>query len=243
MRRLKQIACMTFAGVAVLGCAEEGPSGASDTTRALLAQPRAADVSTSVDPSRLADGDATLTVDLLGMNAGSPDAPVKVIEFVDFGCGFCRRFQLETFPSIRAEFIDTGMIEWKFLPFISGSFVNSPVVTEAAECVLDQDAALFGALEKRLWADQSEWKGSDEPEALVRRWATGVGANGEAFDACMRDDLRLDRMRSSTAFAAELGVRSTPTFWIVGGGPVQGALPLDVFRQLFNEVYEQVTQG
>jgi len=243
MRRLKQIVCATFAAVAVLGCAEEAPPGASDTTRALLAQPRAADVATSVDPSSLSDGDATLTIDQLGVNAGSPDAPLKVIEFVDFGCGFCRRFQLETFPTIRAEFIATGMIEWKFLPFISGSFANSPVVTEAAECALNQDARLFGALEERLWADQSEWKGSDEPEALVRRWAVGLGADGEAFDTCMRDDLRLDRVRSSTAFAAELGVRSTPTFWIVGGGPVQGALPLEVFRQLFNEVYEQVTQG
>lgn len=243
MRRVKRIVCMSFAAAAVLGCAEEAPPRSSDTTRALLAQPRAADVSTSVDPSSLSPIEGTLTVDQLGMNAGSPDAPVKVIEFVDFGCGFCRRFQLETFPTIRSEFIATGMIEWKFLPFISGSFANSLVVTEAAECVLAQDARLFGALEVRLWADQSEWKGSDEPEALVRRWAVGLGADGEAFDTCMRDDLRLERVRSSTAFATELGVRSTPTFWIVGGGPVQGALPLDVFRQLFTEVYEEVTRS
>ncbi|MDH3206615.1 MAG: DsbA family protein [Gemmatimonadota bacterium] len=241
--RVKRIVCMTFAAAAVLGCAEEAPSRSTDTTRALLSQPRAADVSTSVDPSSLSPGDGTLTIDQLGMNAGSRDAPVKVIEFVDFGCGFCRRFQLETFPTIRTEFIATGMIEWKFLPFISGSFTNSLVVTEAAECVFAQHARLFGALEERLWADQAEWKASGEPEALIRRWAVGLGADGEAFDACMRDDSRLDRVNSSTAFASELGVRSTPTFWIVGGGPVQGALPLEVFRQLFTEVYEQVTQG
>jgi protein-disulfide isomerase len=175
------------------------------------------------------------------MNLGTVDAPVKVIEFVDFGCGFCRKFQLETFPALRAEFIETQMIEWKFMPFISGMFTNSAVVTEAAECALDQDARIFGALADRLWADQGAWKGSSEPEALVRGWATAFGADGAAFDQCMQDDRRLARVTSATALAAELGVRSTPTFWIVGAGPVQGALPLDIFRDLFRQVHAEVT--
>jgi protein-disulfide isomerase len=172
---------------------------------------------------------------------GSQEALVKVIEFVDFGCGFCRQFQMQTFDSIRAEFIETNMLEWKFMPFISGSFANSLVVTEAAECALDQDPGLFEVFEARLWVEQSEWKGSSEPEALVRGWITGMGGDGATYDSCMQDDKRLERVRSSTSVAAQLGIRSTPTFWIVGAGPVQGALPMSVFRALFTQLHAELT--
>jgi predicted DsbA family dithiol-disulfide isomerase len=59
----------------------------------------------------------------------------------------------------------------------------------------------------------------------------------------MRDDTRMERVTSATALAAQLGVRATPTFWIVGAGPVQGALPLEVFREVFTQAHQQLTQG
>ena len=40
--------------------------------------------------------------------------------------------------------------------------------------------------------------------------------------------------------AQQLGIRGTPTFWIVGFGPLQGALPLDVFRNVLTAVLEEV---
>ena len=59
----------------------------------------------------------------------------------------------------------------------------------------------------------------------------------------MRDDRRLERVTSATAVAAQLGVRATPTFWIVGAGPIQGALPLEVFREIFTEAYGQLASA
>lgn len=242
MRRLTWAGCTALAVAVLTGCGEEASPRTTDTTRTLLAQPRAEDLSTTFEPSALPGGEPTLEVDLLGMNMGSADAPVKIIEFVDFGCGYCRQFQIETFPAIRAEFIETNMIEWKFLPFVSGMFANSAVVTEAAECALHQDARLFGLLQGRLWVEQAEWKRSADPEGLVRGWMTAIGADGDAFDSCVQDDTRADHMESATALAAQLGVRSTPTFWIVGVGPIQGALPLDVFREILTQVHGQLSQ-
>ena len=46
----------------------------------------------------------------LGYNRGAVEAPLKVIEFSDFGCGFCRRFHQESFPTLKEQFIDTRMI-------------------------------------------------------------------------------------------------------------------------------------
>jgi predicted DsbA family dithiol-disulfide isomerase len=42
----------------------------------------------------------------------------------------------------------------------------------------------------------------------------------------------------ATVAARQLGVRGTPTFWIIGYGPIQGALPLDVLTQMLDVVIE-----
>lgn len=233
---------LLLAAVALLGCSDQPPESTSDVTRALLAQPRARDVSTVIDASRLGPDEPTLGIELLGVNLGSSDAPVKVIEFVDFGCGYCRLFQLETFPVIRAEFIETAKVEWKFMPFVTGMFDNSEAVTEAAECALEQDARLFAFLADRLWVEQSEWKRSDDPASLVRGWFAELRGDLAAFDTCLQDGTRMERVESATALAAQLDVRATPTFWIVGAGPIQGALPLEAFREIFNQAYRELTQ-
>lgn len=243
MTGLKRVAWMTLIAGILAACGEDRASDAATTgvSRGLLNQPQADDVATEFDASGLPGSSPVLSVEQLGVNMGSEDAPIKVIEFVDFGCGFCRRFQLETFPTIRTEFIETEMIEWKFMPFITGTFRNSPVVSEAAECALAQEGALFSAFQDRLWQQQSDWKSSSDPLALARAWATSLGADGDSFDRCMAEDTRLERVRSATALARQMGIRGTPTFWVVGGGPVQGALPLETFRQLFTQLYAQLT--
>ena len=239
MRGLMRAGWMFLAVALLMGCGEAGPPDTSATTRSLLSQPRAGDLSTVFDPTRLSGDGPSIEIDQLGWNMGSLEAPVKVIEFVDFGCGYCRLFQMETFATLHAEFIETDMVEWKFMPFVSGMFGNSEVVTEAAECTLEQAPGLFAVFTDRLWSQQADWKGSDEPGVLARSWAVELGADGEGFDSCMQEDRRLERVTSATALAAQLGVRSTPTFWIVGGGPIQGALPLETFRVILTEAYGQ----
>jgi protein-disulfide isomerase len=179
----------------------------------------------------------------LGYNRGDPEAPLKVIELGDFGCGFCRRFHEESFGTLRTQFIDTGMIEWKFLPFVTGMFPNSPAVTEAAECVLEQSSTFYEALGGMLWERQAEWKESGEPEALVRSWAEGTGVDVARFDTCLAEDRRLPRVEAAGAFARQLGVRGTPTFWIVGYGPLQGSLPLTAFQGIFATLHAEVVAG
>lgn len=246
MRRLNAVGWVALAGVLGWGCAGDAPGATPSTTgtaQVLLAQPQAADLATQLDTTLLQSAEPTLSVDVLGVNMGSSEAPVKVIEFVDFGCGFCRQFQIETFPTLRAEFIETNMIEWKFMPFIAGMFPNSPAVTIAAECALAAGPGVFATFTDALWQRQREWKGSDDPAAMVRGWMMQLGVDEDSYDACLQDDLRRQRVASATALASQLGVRSTPTFWIVGAGPIQGALPLDAFREIFTTVHRQLVNG
>lgn len=243
MRSRSLVAASLIAVVAV-GCGDEespGPADTSSVTRSLLSQPAgngdaspvegAPDLSSRVTRAYLPD---------LGFNLGVVEAPLKVIEFSDFGCGYCRRFHAESFPALKEQFIDTGMIEWKFLPFITGTFGNSLAVTEAAECALEQDAGAFQTLGNVLWERQADWKPSGEPEAMVRSWAADLGLDMDRFDGCLAEDRRIERVAGATVAATQLGVRATPTFWIVGYGPLQGALPLEAFQGIFGTVYAEV---
>jgi protein-disulfide isomerase len=92
----------------------------------------------------------------------------------------------------------------------------------------------------RLWARQSDWKGSGEPAELARTWARELGADVERFDSCLTENRRIERVAGATAIAQQLGIRGTPTFWLVGYGPLQGALPLEVFQGILGAVLERV---
>lgn len=225
---------------------DSGPSSEAGSTedlnRELLAQPVTDGRSTpvAVDPE-LAQQGPRLPVSEVGINRGSAEAPVKVVELSDYGCGYCRQFHQETFPTLLDQFIESGMVEWKFVPFVTGMFGNSIAVTEAAECVYAQGVEPFEAFNSRLWDGQSAWKGSDDPAAVVRPWASELGIDMDGFDSCLANDEQLSRVASSTSLAQQLGVRGTPTFVVIGYPPLQGALPLELFQEVLTAVHAQNT--
>ncbi len=227
------------------GCGGEGePASTTSTSRSLLNQDVVGGPSTPVegDPGLTARATGASIAEL-GYNFGDAAAPLKLIEFSDFGCGYCRRFHQESFEPLHAQFVESGQIEWKFMPFITGMFANSLAVTEAAECTLEQDPDVFLRLSDRLWERQAEWKGSNQPEQVVRGWARELGVDLDRLDSCLAEDRRLPRVANATAFAQQLGIRGTPTFWIVGFGPLQGALPLEAFQGILGAVLDEVAAG
>ena len=240
------IASAALAGMLLTaGCA--GETEAPDTTnvtRNLLAQPASDGISTTLAGPAPTQPEAgpRVEVGLVGINRGDLEAPVKVVEMSDYGCGYCRQFHEESFPSILDEFIDTGMVEWKFVPYITGMFGNSLPATEAAECTYVQDPEAFEVLNRQIWDEQRAWKGSDDPAAVIRPWVESVGIDMAVFDSCVEDDEQLERIASATTLARQLGVRGTPTFVVVGYAPLQGALPLETFREFLTAVHSDRTR-
>ena len=197
-----------------------------------------------VSPGRpLAPPGQEIDIAVLGHDRGSITSPLRVVEFSDYGCGYCRKFHQETWPVLAAEFVDVGKVEWKFLPFVSGMFKNSLPATLAAECVLEQDDDVFEAMHNRIWDLQKDWKNAADPAPILRGWAQELGADMAGFDSCISEDRRGNRVRASTALAQQLGVRGTPTFFVVGYPPIPGALPTETFQMLLNRAYAEVTGG
>jgi len=225
-------------GLTACGPDAQGSSDTTATTQSLLTQ-----TATTTLPGGLEQQGPPIDVALLGFNMGPSDAVVRVVEMSDYGCGYCRQFHMETFPTLLTEFMEAGKVEWKFMPFITGMFENSLFATEGAECALEQSSDLFRVLNERLWTDQADWKQSGNPDAVVRAMATEAGVDIATWDSCVVQDRRLDRIAAATALAQQLGVRGTPTFFVVGYPPLQGALPTEAFQEILNTVYAEATGG
>lgn len=177
-----------------------------------------------------------LDVTELGYDQGRPDAPIRVIEFSDFGCGYCRKFHVETFPTLAEEFIEPGKVVWKYVPFVLGMFPNAVEAANAGECAGEQGR--FAAVRDRLFEEQAEWRKAGDPFEVFYEYAEEEGLDAARFRACVEEGWMADRVRRSVQAGHRLGVRGTPTF-VVNGFPLQGALPVSVFRDIFQRLLEE----
>jgi protein-disulfide isomerase len=159
---------------------------------------------------------------------GSPDARVEVVEFMDFGCDQCAGFALETFPAIHEEFVRTGLVRWRIIPFAIGRFRNSAFATEAAECAADQGR--FMAMHDSLLARRREWSTLGPATEALARIARDAGLDGEQFDACVRAQRKRDDIRTRKTVAMAMKIYGTPTFILPGDQRLLGAQPVETFR-------------
>lgn len=176
----------------------------------------------------------------IGYDLGDPAAPIQVVELSDFGCPYCATFALETEPELMREFVASGQVYWKYVPFVIGMFPNGEAAARASECAAEQGR--FWPMRDSIYAHQSAWKRADDPVAVLNRIAAGAGLDGERFAGCWSAaHVRARTTRANNA-ATRLGVRATPTFFI-NGRMVEGALPLNVFRGGLRQMVEEATQG
>ncbi len=227
--------------LALAACTEGSGSDAPRTNTTSQDLLSSVPAESEVPPGIAAPKPPTLDIAVLGFDRGSHEAPVRVIEMSDYGCGYCRKFHQETWPVLREEFVDAGKIEWKFLPFVSGMFKNSTHATRAAECVMEQGPDLFETMNSRVWNDQRAWKGSGDPDSVLRSFAADAGADMSRYDSCLAEGRRDERVTAATSLAHQVGVRGTPTFFVVGYPPLQGALPTETFQQVLSMVYADAT--
>jgi len=172
-----------------------------------------------------------LDINQMGYNRGDPEAPVRVMEISDFGCGYCRRFHEETFPTLKEIYVDAGLVQWKFLPFVLGMFPNGLEAAIAGECGGEQGQ--FFAMQDRLFADQSGWKGSPDPFPFFAQIAEEEGLDVARYNQCVEGGWQEGALRNNIRLGQEIGVRGTPTF-LIDGVPISGALPLETFRDIMD---------
>lgn len=165
----------------------------------------------------------------VGHDVGGAAARVFIVEFADFGCSYCAKFNVETYPKIDSAYIKRAVVRWKVVPFVTGMFRNSREVAEAAECAGEQGA--FWKMHDLLYLKRKEWMASTDIGMLITKYATQLNLDRTAFARCILNPEIRRRIQRHDAIAQQLGIRGTPMFY-VNGRTVPGAIPFELFQQV-----------
>lgn len=183
----------------------------------------------AIQPVGGAQQSQTLDLATLGHAEGAEGAPVTVYEFSDFGCRFCGLFSLHTYPELRREFVETGQVRWVSVPFVIGMFPNGEPAARAAECAAEQGR--YFPMHQKLFETQSEWANDKKADRLFAGYAKEIGLDQARYASCYAENRGGARTANNTRAAQLFGINGTPTF-IVDGRMIQGALPLEQFREV-----------
>lgn len=145
------------------------------------------------------------------MAKGDPDAPVTIVEYASMTCGFCRRFHLETYDAIVERYVDTGKVR-----FVVREFPFDPRAAGAAMLIRCTPEARRDAMTDVLYERQPDWSRADNAQAALFDIARMAGFTQERFKECLSDQELLEKVTSVQKRGSELGVGSTPTFFVNG---------------------------
>jgi protein-disulfide isomerase len=229
-----------FSVLVVAACESNEAPSADPTTAALVTSDLAAQSRAPATPAP-AGPTPRISLDDLGYDHGDPNAPVQLIEFSDFGCGYCRRFHEEIWPILEEEYVATGKVYWKYMPMILGIFPNAMEAAQAGECAGEQGR--FREMQDRLFADQATWKRAGDPTADLTAMAEDLDLDVERWRRCIVNGVRDPRIQAGTQLSQQAGVRGTPTFFVLGYAPIPGALPLELFREVLDTAYAAAVRG
>lgn len=167
--------------------------------------------------------------------AGPVNAPVTLVVFSDYQCPFCARWSHETLP-LMMEQVESGdlRIEWRDVNVFGPASERAARASYAAGlqgAFWEYHDALFAGGEKRSEADLSV----DALTAL----AGELGLNAEQFAADMESSETVEQIAENAQLGLDLGAYSTPVF-LMGGRPVVGAQPTQVFLDAFDQALAAV---
>ena len=165
----------------------------------------------------------------IGQHRGNPRAPIHLIEFADFECPFCRRFDSVS----RA-------LESKYDGKIRRTFLHTPIpghrfasqAARVAECAGEQHR--FWPMHDALFALQDSL--GTRPWILYARDA-GIPSEAQ-FEQCAQRSDTVAAVAAGLRLALDFEVRGTPTIVLNGrrmdGAPTTGMLD-SVIKQLLKE--------
>jgi protein-disulfide isomerase len=149
------------------------------------------------------------------MAQGAEDAPVTVIEYGSFTCPHCAAWHDESYPQLKADYIDTGKVRYVFREV----YFDRPGLWASMIARCGGEMRFFG-IHDLIYEGQSEWIGDGQPATIAENLRTlgrTAGLDDAALEACLSDEAKAEALVAWFQANAETdGIDSTPTFIING---------------------------
>lgn len=154
-----------------------------------------------------------------GLSMGNPNAPVKVQEFADFQCPYCKQFDQTDETNFINSYIATGKVYFIYTPF---SFIDQNVVggneshaaAEAAYCASDQGK--FWEYHDLVYANQTGENVGDFTDKRLAAFAQSLNLNMSDFNNCYSSGKYKQQVLDDYNLAVKDNISQTPSFLVNG---------------------------
>jgi protein-disulfide isomerase len=160
---------------------------------------------------------------------GKPDAAITIIEYASLSCPHCAHFANAVLPKLKENWIDTGKAKLILRDFP----LDEPALRAEmlARCIPPER---FYPLVEMMFETQDKWVVAKDWRGALEKLVRLAGIGKKEFDGCLADKALEDQVTQSRLTASQqLGVNSTPTFF-VNGKKFEGEPSLEAFEQLLS---------
>ena len=174
----------------------------------------------------------TITDD--GRIRGRADAPITLVEYSDFTCGYCLKFFRETWPRLQAKYVDTGKVKFVYRDYPRADRGAGVEAAVAARCAGAQGR--YWAMHDRLFSE-----GKRLETNLFKGFAKSLGLDQTAFGQCFDERRHLEAIFQDRQEANRWGFHGTPGFILMytAASPTEkdpavaipGAFPFEAFAE------------
>ena len=177
---------------------------------------------------------------------GSVDAPVKIIEFSDFECPFCKGFQ-SSLKQVMNDYEKDGKVAWVYRHFpLDQLHTKARKEAQASECAAELGGkAAFWIFADKLFEIAPSNDGLDL--AMLPKIAEELGLDKAKFAACLEGDQRGGKfaahIQSNAEDGAAAGVTGTPFSIVVNSKgrifPINGAQPYEAVKAIIEAALKE----
>lgn len=178
---------------------------------------------------------------------GDPDAPIKIEEYSDFQCPFCRIFFENTEEALLENYVANGTVYFVYHSF--GDFIGaeSGQAAEAAYCAGDQGK--FWEMHDTIFANQTGENIGAYTDRRLIAFAEKLELNMDEFNNCFDSNKYKDLVEEDMKNGVIAGIEATPSFvmtYTVNGEEkttiIAGAQSIDVFQQQIEAALAEMGQ-
>jgi protein-disulfide isomerase len=163
---------------------------------------------------------------------GSPNAPVKAIEYFSLTCTHCAYFGTVTMPQVKPNLVDTGKLQ-----IIYRDFPLDDVALMAAQVARYLPADQYYPFIEALFASQNDWAfapGQNYKQSIYK-YAALAGMDQATYNTALADTkLRAFILNEQQVAEKTYNVNATPTF-IINGKIMPGAMDYSDFLTAVNQ--------
>jgi protein-disulfide isomerase len=143
---------------------------------------------------------------------GNADAPITIIEYASLTCPHCAHFTTEVLPKLIDKWVTPGKAK-----LILRDYPLDEVAVRAAMIARCAPPNRFYGFVETFFGTQEQWVMATDHDAALARLALLGGMSKDKVASCLADEGLKDKIVGSRLIASQqLGVASTPTFFING---------------------------